>query len=170
MVTQLSATQNRLVDRVIEFGIGGAIYLPSILLHGPSGIGKRTIARASAMSLGLGFIEIPLSDAAEHVQTRLVQVFDKGYSTLVYFSGLEGMDSKLYQQVYALASSRSYTDTLGRERKIHDDVWIIASLAYPSRGYNLSLEHWLCTAFLRRVNIPTPSPEDLALIIKNYLF
>lgn len=51
--------------------MNAAGHLPSLLIHGPRGVGKRTVVAEMARRLGLRFLEVNVSDAPEFVRSRL---------------------------------------------------------------------------------------------------
>ena len=67
----LSPTQGAVVDYVESLAAATSAHLPSLVIHGPRGVGKRTVAAEVARRLGIRFVEVNVSDAAEFVRQRL---------------------------------------------------------------------------------------------------
>jgi len=108
-VARLSKLQNGFAERLLEIATSGSDFPPSVLLVGPSGVGKRTIASFIADARGMRFVEVPVNDSAKRVGERLLGTeieasraqqrrappgeLGDGQPTLLYLSGLEAIDA-----------------------------------------------------------------------------
>jgi len=177
----LSASQESAVRECIETSSSGH-GLQNLLLHGPKGVGKRSIARSIAAAAGLQLIEIPLSGvSAASLRQRLFGGADEaakataagsapgdagiGPGSILFFSGLENLHPDFWQDFHRLLTTRKYVDGGGTEWALATDVWIIVGITTLVRQPQVDLSHWLCTAFHRRYGIiPIASPHELRSI------
>ena len=68
---ELCVHQTRYLQRIIKYALDSQIYLPSLLLTGPAGSGKRTIAFQSAHEIGIDFVEVSLKQSKHSVAEQL---------------------------------------------------------------------------------------------------
>ena len=70
-MSELSTSQRQYRDLLTSLAIGGSTYLPTLLLIGPQGGGKRTVARAAAEALGMDFIDLRVDGPGKGVEEML---------------------------------------------------------------------------------------------------
>jgi len=161
--------------------LGSSVHLPSVLLIAAAGTGKQTIARATAEKLDLDFVEVPVEDLQKSVSERLFGSrqeaeraelggpppgeLGRSAPTLLYLSGIQGLDRGLDQSLHRLITTRNYVDAIGQRWDMHEDVWIVGGLTFPSPHGRISPEHWLCTAFQHRLRITPPASSDDLLVV-----
>ena len=117
----LSPTQQEWVETLIQQALGSST-LPSVLLHGSPGVGKRTLARAVARDLHLDFIEVDLGGSSTDVETRLIgnegspagAAFTDADPALVYLSGVENLSGSQFQRVAMAVANHAYYDRARR--------------------------------------------------------
>lgn len=180
-MVRLCTQQHRDVERLEALALGSRVHLPSVLLIAAAGTGKQTVARATAEKLDLDFVEVPVEDLQKSVSERLFGSrqeaeraelggpppgeLGRSSPTLLYLSGIQGLDRGLDQSLHRLITTRNYVDAIGQRWDMHEDVWIVGGLTFPSQQGRISPEHWLCTAFQHRLRITLPtSPDDLFVV------
>jgi len=89
---------------------------------------------------------------------------DAGASlTLLYLSGLEQVDTRLWQALHRLVTRRRYFDALGDEWLVSEDLWIVGAFRRPFPTPTLQLDHFLPTSFATQMQVHPPAdPDDLA--------
>lgn len=171
--------QLRLIEQLSTVAGAQRGFLPSTLLIGPRGSGKRTIARGTAERLGIEFVEVPLSAPASGVLDQLRgtvrdaedatergdlpgQVGCSG-PTLLYLTGLENAEISVLQFLQRACGVRKYHDANGGSWRLSDELWIVCGLTFPaSTPGTITPEHWVVTSFNERLNIDAPrSAVDL---------
>ena len=158
---------------------------PSLFIHGLSGSGKRTIARALAQKAGLDFVEIPVSGVPpDSLRARLIGKqlegeralasntapgdLGRSSTTLLYFSGLEDLAPESWQEFHKLLTKRRYVDANGTEWLLNRDTWLIGGLTTGIGGAHVGISHWICTAFQRRCSVVLDdSPDELFAIARS---
>jgi len=157
--------------------------LPSFLLVGSSGVGKRLIASEIARRVGIDFVEVRLDlsrrdvvetlcgapDLAEEGSRSVVAPGELGHPgpRLIYLSHLEALDPSLFHAFAAFLSRGVYTDRSGKEWRISDNLWLAAGLTLTSAG-SVGPNHWLTAAFQVLVKIPDPTtPGSFQSVAEN---
>ena len=141
--------------------------LPTFLLVGSPGIGKRVIASEVARRIGIEFVEVRLDGAP----AKVLEVLCGSNSTetqttdgelrvagprLVYLSHLEGLHHSLFRLIAGLLQTGTYTDASGETYRINEDAWIGAGLSLGAAA-NVTPEHWISAAFHLTVRISEPT-------------
>ncbi|MBN1461338.1 MAG: sigma 54-interacting transcriptional regulator [Armatimonadetes bacterium] len=168
----LCASQRRLSQQLCAIAHDTVSEPPSALIVGPRGSGKRQIAKAVARELAMEFVECPLAHSAEAVarelfgcESQLTEeigqreapgLCGRSGPVLLYLSGIQASSDDLWRELYRLAQSRSYDDGDGQTWRLAGQVWIVASLTYPSDSQNITPEHWMCSAFEHRFHLRRP--------------
>ena len=150
--------------------------LPSCLVYGGRGSGKRTTVHALANTLDFNFSQANVGDEPSFVRQRLFGTHreaerasdlsapgecgtDEG--TILYLFGLENLDKTLHQEIHRLITGRKYVDALGREWRLSDWIWLIGAIHTTDRTPSVvNLHHWLCTAFEHKVHIDMCDDEE----------
>lgn len=181
MSVHLSSLQRQYRDHLTSLAVGGPAYLPTVLLMGPAGAGKLTVARATAEDLGMDFVSVRVDGAAQGVAELLFGALSEAQraethdappgllghtsSTFIFLSGLENLDPTLWNSFSSLIATKTYRDLLGRYWRISADAWIVGALKTGGSDFLIGPEHWLCTAFERRAGISPPTLSDDMLAI-----
>lgn len=160
-----------------QFARTAHLPLPSVLLKGPVGSGKRSIAKATALELGMDFIEVPTAAPAETVMQRLAgstradssegglgELF-RDRPTVIYLSGIQGIDAQLLQFLQSVIANRTCISVNGVKQSVPESIWILGAHTFPVDPYSIGPEHWVCAAFARQVRIMPPSANDELLLI-----
>ena len=183
---ELSALQLQYRDALASLAVGGATYLPTLLLTGPPGAGKRTIARSAAIALGMEFVSARVDGVRKNVEELLFGKLAEAQSlgqkrsapgffganpqALIYLSGIENLDPVLWNALASVATSRAFRDALGYSWRVSPDAWIVGGLKVSSSDYLVGPEHWLCAAFEQRMRIlPPTNPNDLLTVCRSVL-
>jgi DNA polymerase III delta prime subunit len=183
---ELSTLQCQYREILTSIAIGGSAYLPTLLLIGPPGAGKRTIARATAEALGMEFVDVRVDGVAKNVEEMLFGtlieaqnasdrraapgILGGASSTLVYLSGIENLEPSLWNSFSLVTSTKTFKDILGNSWRISTDVWIVGALKVSSSEFLIGPEHWLCTTFEQRTRISPPTDvSDLLAICRSIL-
>ncbi len=160
--------QTAILDRAERIARSGMNAPPGLLLVGPRGCGKRTMAQQLSGRLGAEFVRVPLSEPVDAVRTFLV-----GPPSAVGLSGLFGIDrpTVLYlDQFHALSAGdlrllvqqaverRTYTAANGNHYKLSPELFIVAGLRHPEPDAVLTLTASICAEF-RRVDVSVPMDE-----------
>lgn len=176
VLSRLSASQTKTLNVLADTAKTSYMRMPSVLLLGPSGSGKRSITKAAAHALKLDFVEVPLKGLTSAVIERLVGTrsaaeyalasgsppgeLGSSGPGLVYLSGLQDSDGDLCQILHGLLTNRSYVDQRGVRWNIADTLWIVGSHTVNIQGSKLTPQHWICAAFDRRLTVLPPSSHD----------
>ena len=184
MPETLCAYQERGIASILTGLDAARTHLPTILVMGLPGTGKRTIAQNVADRLGIPFFEIRLDSAAIDVNLLLfgepntdVQLRSSSPtgiadlastdSMLVYLSHLEGLDSTLIQRLANMLATRRYIDGSGKTRKLGEETWIVSGLTVgvPAK---ITPTHWLTSRFDFQFNLTSPmSDSDFQTVAEN---
>jgi len=157
----------------------------SLLLTGPPGSGKRTLAASIADALGTAFIEVPLAGSGTSTRARLfgnqseclraMQTEEAPGELaarspcLFYLSRLEELPEELHQEMQRLLAQRAYRDLSGRDWQLPNDLILVAGLTEHSKG-NLTSEHWLIRYFGAEVPVRAPhAPGELQQIVSSMI-
>lgn len=159
-------------------------FLPSLLLIGEQGIGKKTIARTLAHEMAFEFIEIPLQGEVSQIkeslfgseeeariaqdENRLPGDIGRYEPSLIYLSGLEYLNTDLFHTFQRLIERREYVDALGNRWTVSVNLWLLTSLTFPHKSTTVDPNHRLCTAFKRRFYLEFPNDiDDIQLVACN---
>jgi hypothetical protein len=182
---KLCHKQQQYYDAIFSFITSShSEFLPSLLLIGGRGIGKRTIARTLARKMDFEFIEVRLQGEVSQIkeilfgnegeartapdENRLPGDLGSYEPTLFYLSGLEQLDRKLFQTFQRIIERRVYVDALGNRWTVSENLWLLSSLTFPHKSATVDPNHRLCTAFKRRFYIEFPSDiDDVQLVACN---
>ena len=180
---ELCPHQMQCLEQILA-SIRNRIVPASILLIGPSGAGKKTIAREAARRLEMSFefvsLDLPVDAIADELfgtfadATRSTEggpapgVLGHGTRMMLYLAGLQNAQPPLLRPLYRLLTDRTYLDKQGNIWAIGENILIVAALSTPVPNPTVSHEHWLCTGFQLtiRVNVPS-SQEDLLHMCKS---
>lgn len=174
-MVELSPGQSRSVEWILRLAGGGSQHLRTILLVGPEGSGKRTLARTAASTLGLTFIEVPVNAAPRSVWMRLAGSqleaerarqelkapgsLGQAEPSCLYVSGVQHLDPALWSDIERVVSERRYFDLVGNTWQLSDDVWIVGGLTFPVHEPAIVPDHWLARAFDHQINIQLPTAD-----------
>jgi hypothetical protein len=182
---KLCHKQQQYYDAILSFITSRhSEFVPSILLIGEQGIGKRTIVRTLAHEMGFEFIEVRLQGEVSQIQEILFGNEEEAKTAqdenslpgevgnykpvLLYLSGLESLNTALFHTLQRLIERRMYVDALGNRWTVSENLWLLGSLTFPHQPATLSPEHWLCTAFQRRFHIEFSGDiNDILLVACN---
>jgi hypothetical protein len=158
-------------------------HLPSVLLIGPHGAGKKRLANWLATGIGLPIRSVQMSWPPNEIYKRLFGGGRKGKKELkprhetgyaseqephfLLLSDLDRLDpdSELTDALYDLVKHRTYYDAIGAKHRINDQSMIVATLSTNRRGASITQDHWLISAFLRqKVICATWDGDDLQII------
>lgn len=187
MSPTLTESQKALVEQLQHLALSSVSHFPSTLIYGPAGVGKRKVTNQLADELGLEMFEINASDSADFVATRLFGAsgnkpmggsFDtiegelvRSDEAIVYLSGFDGLndDETFHHSLYRVLAKRTFVDLAGKERRIGDGLWIIASMRErnnPTVIPSVDLNHWLCTHFEHQSRLEAPRTlEELRTVV-----
>ena len=188
---RLCDRQQSLVKRVLSIYSQDMNHLarpPSLLLTGPSGSGKRTIARCAAVELGMDFIEIKVDGGSVgNVRETLFGTACPAHSliaddrapgeagrdapSMLYLTGLENIDASLIAALVRLLSRGRYVDATGKEWSVSDSLWVVGGLVFAVKDPTVTSESFLSTYFHYRLSITTPHErDDLIVILESMLW
>lgn len=191
MTVKLTQPQESLVHQLQHLALSSVSHLPSTLIYGPAGAGKRRVVSQLADDFGLEMVEINVSDSAEFVATRLFGTssnrvvgepfgaiggeLGRSGEAIVYLSAFDGLshDEAFHQALYRMLSKRTFVDLLGDERRMSDGLWIIAAMRESrdsTSRVSVDLNHWLCTHFEHQLRLGAPSTlDELGTIVDGML-
>jgi len=165
----LSAQQLRYVKRLLDVALRDEQGKPSVLLIGPKGVGKQTIAQEAAAQLGSSFILCDVANIARGLSALIYlpsQDELAGYPSMVYLVGVERVaDASVIADVEELTSNRTFIDVRGGRQELPADCWIVGSLSLDTDGASIGPDHSLCTYFDSRVSVDPVSDRTEILSI-----
>lgn len=168
--------QIAILDRVERIARSGAIAPPGILLVGPRGCGKRTIARGLADRLGSQLIRLILNEPANAVIVQLIGgPTEEGPSgwlgtddpTVLYLDGFHALPAgELRILIQHLLTLRAYTAPDGNRYTLSPNLVILSGLRHPESDALLTPDAPICVDF-RRVDVSVPDDEGELLGVAN---
>ena len=175
----LGPHQSALLARAARLARAGSTAPPGLLLIGPPGCGKRTIARALAAELGAKFVSVSLADPVDVVRELLagrpVQSGPSGLlgldtPTVLYLDSFHAIPpGDLRLLIHRAVELRDYTAADGIRYGLAPDLFLLAGLRHPTPDAVLSPNEPLCTAF-RRLDITAPAdPGELVAVAATIL-
>jgi hypothetical protein len=157
--------------------------LPSVLLTGPSGSGRRTIAEGIANRLAIEFFEISLKEPPDSVSDLLFGtdaqagrsefgfapgLLGRSEPAVVYLAELQLLDPVLHERVYQLVRYRRYFDKRGYKWELSEDLWLIGSQTLATPDASVGPDNRLYAAFEFSVSVTPPtSEEDLFVVCRS---
>lgn len=165
-VEKLCKSQTEILREIVASLGGSYDPLPSILLIGPLGSGKKILSKAIAEKLDISFIECPLQSNSEYLTKYLFgsnrearRAKENGQApgelgrhtkSLIYLSGIQHLNESLHLPFQRLITQRLYLDDLGTTWELSPETLIVASLDDLQQSLVVGSEHWLTTIFQRR--------------------